>query len=111
MANKANDRDQASIYETRDSAKPWRRFATRNPSSQQNRKPHSLAIGSARNFRFLLLTTHGDPELVWQVLAIIETPETTPSRIALKGERTIVRNPGICREPDAARLDILGRSA
>jgi hypothetical protein len=73
--------------------------------------PHSLAIGSARNFRFLLLTTHGDPELVWQVLAIIETPETTPSRIALKGERTIVRNPGICREPDAARLDILGRSA
>src|SRR5262249_22604074 len=28
-------------------------FASRNPSSQQNRKPYSLAIGLARSFRLL----------------------------------------------------------
>jgi transposase len=53
MANKANNRDQASISETRDSAKPGRNFASRNPSSRQNRKPYYLAIGSGCRFRLL----------------------------------------------------------
>src|SRR6266498_2288819 len=53
MANKANNRDHASISLTRASAKPRYHLASRKPSSQQNRKPYSLAIGSARSLRLL----------------------------------------------------------
>src|SRR5215831_5405719 len=53
VANKANKRDHASISLTRASAKPRYHLASRKPSSQQNRKPYSLAIGSARSLRLL----------------------------------------------------------
>jgi hypothetical protein len=68
MANMANNRDHASISLTRASAKPRYHLASRNPSSQQNRQPYSLAIGSARSLRLLTryhVSRHQVAPILW----------------------------------------------
>src|SRR5262249_14253324 len=53
MANKANNPDQAIISLTRAWAKPRYHFVSRNPSSQEKRRPYSWAARLARQPRLL----------------------------------------------------------